>query len=321
MLSTTFLLTALLAALILGGALTVWLWAVRRRQRVVAGGIQTLAAMRWREFSRFVIEALHAQGFETTRIEPGTQAPDADLRLNRDGQSWLLSCKQGTDSKITTAMVGELAKTVRISSADGGILATLGRIEPDARRSSKSIELLDGATLWPLIEPLLPPSLHLHLVNKAKIEAVRYTGLAWLVALAFGIVIAALLAPLIGRDAADPAPTPAAVAPASPAPSPAPSPPARQTAPVSTAEVAPVSEEEMRDAVADTVAAVADVESATWSTRSTLLIELHRDADKQLIDSICAVLERNAPLRASRLQLQPPAGSETPVRFMQCRSY
>ena len=39
------------------------------------------------------------------------------------------------------------------------ILATLGRVEPEARKHNQGIELLDGATLWPLIDPLLPPSL------------------------------------------------------------------------------------------------------------------------------------------------------------------
>ena len=37
--------------------------------------------------------------------------------------------------------------------------------------------------------------------------------------------------------------------------------------------------------------------------------------------SICPLLERYDELAATRLQLQPPAGSDKPVRFVQCRAF
>ena len=45
------------------------------------------------------------------------------------------------------------------------------------------------------------------------------------------------------------------------------------------------------------------------------------EAGKQDIDSICEVLDRYPELRSSRVQLQPPPGSTTRVRFFQCRAY
>lgn len=312
--TASFALTALIITLLVGGGLSAWLWWVHCPRLVRGGGIRALAAMRWREFSRFVIEALHAQGFEATRIEAGNhQAPEADLRLTRDNQTWLLNCRQGANSRITHAMVAELAKTVRITSADGGVLATLGRIEPEARRRHQGIELLDGATLWPLIDPLLPPSLHQELMQKARATTLREITVSWLVALAFGIVAAMALAPWLGevRIAASPTATPL---PAPAAPSPAAATAQPQPAP-------PLSEGEMRRSVEEEVTALATVETATWATRSTLLVHLLSDADQPMIDAICVVLERHEPLRASRLQLQPPPGSQKPVRFMQCRRY
>ena len=68
MLTASFVMVALVIAIVVGGALTAWLWTGYCRQLVTAGGLRALAAMRWREFSRFVIEALQAQGFEASRI-------------------------------------------------------------------------------------------------------------------------------------------------------------------------------------------------------------------------------------------------------------
>ena len=45
------------------------------------------------------------------------------------------------------------------------------------------------------------------------------------------------------------------------------------------------------------------------------------DATEAQVDAICTVLERSEALRASRVQLQPAAGSDKPVRFMQCKLF
>lgn len=312
--NASFALIALITTVLVGAGLSAWLWWVRCPRLVVEGGIRALAAMRWREFSRFVIEALQAQGFEATRIEPGQhQAPEADLRLSRDNQNWLLNCRQGANSRITAAMVAELARSVRLSSADGGVLATLGQIDPEARRQNQGIELLDGATLWPLIDPLLPPSLHSELAQKARTDTLRSIGLAWLIALAVGIVAAMAVLPWLADESAP--------VPATPAPAAAPPATTPDAVDPATPEAAPLSEEEMRQAVTTAIGALPGVEDASWVTRSTLLVQLPGEADDAVVDSVCAVLERHEPLRASRVQLQAPPESGTPVRFMQCRLY
>ena len=64
------------------------------------------------------------------------------------------------------------------------------------------------------------------------------------------------------------------------------------------------------------------VEEASWATRSTLVVYLaDDDASEQDIAALCAKVERYEELRASRLQLQPRAGSQVPVRFKQCHAY
>lgn len=311
MLTVSFVTIALVVALVVGGALTAWLWTAYCKRLVAAGGLRALAAMRWREFSRFVIEALQAQGFEASRIEPDAQrGQQADLLLNRDGQTWLLSCKQGVNYRITAGMVDEIARAVRGSNARGGILATLGRVEPEARKHNQGIELLDGATLWPLIDPLLPPSLHRDLVARARAKTLRITVLAWVGALVLGVGVA-MLVPDTTEQTPDPAPA------ATPVVTPAP-------AATTVAEPAPetaLDEDEQRVRIERDTSILPGIEHASWATRSTLLVQLLPDATEAQIDAICTVLERSEALRASRVQLQPAAGSDKPVRFMQCRTF
>lgn len=319
MLTGSFVINAIGLSLVFGGILTAYLWLVRRPQLEREAGIRSLAAMRWREFSRFVIEALHGQGFEASRLEPKAESgQQADLLLNRDNQTWLLSCKQGANYRIAAPQVSALAKAVREAGAGGGILATLGTIDPEARANNEGIELIDGAALWPLIEPLLPPSLHLDLAARAQASTMRLTQVAWLGAVLAAVALSPLLtarqepaAALAGPAVTAPAATAsAAAAPANVATAPTPAAPA------------PVSETEQRDQARIAISSLPGVEKALWSTRSTLLIYLSDDtADEKDVAEICRIIEQYDSLRASRLQLQPPAGSSSPVRFMQCRAF
>jgi len=315
MMTVSFVVTALVIALLLGAAATAWLWRIHCPRLTASAGLRALAAMRWREFSRFVIEALQAQGFEASRLEPSAdRGQKADLLLNRDGQTWLLTCKQGVDYRINRAMVDELARAVRMSGASGGILTTLGRIETDVRKHAGAIELLDGAELWPLIDPLLPPSLHDDLLARARRDTARLTLFAWALALAVGLLLATVLAGLTGGLADGPvekSPVTAAPPPTAPA-----------AAPLEPAPESPsASEEEQRVAIEQSVAVLPGMVDAGWATRSTLLVQLKPDVTEPQIDAICDVLESSEALRASRVQLQPAPGSDTPVRFMQCRTF
>ena len=82
----------------------------------------------------------------------------------------------------------------------------------------------------------------------------------------------------------------------------------------------PVQVEARRRNVADAISRLPGVDRAIWETQSTLLVYLLDDQFDPL-PGICPELERYDELAASRLQLQPPAGSARPVRFVQCRAY
>ncbi|QGW65426.1 hypothetical protein GOY17_11180 [Lysobacter soli] len=316
---------ALLATVLLGAAATAWLWLVRRRQGETTAGIQALAEMRWREFSRLVVEALRTRGFEAESVEQTLErGPQAELRLIRDGRAWLLACKlAAARTRLGAASVRELAEAVRFNGAAGGILATPARIPAEARKAADGLELFDGDALWALVGPMLPASLRDDLTLSARRRSVRETAIAWAGALAAGVVLG--FVPGMTRDApVAAAPAIETPAPAASAPQSSPRAPASQSVPTDPMLAAPADpnrDQFERGEVIHAVAALPWVERVLWSTSSTLVIQQRDDVDQLQVNEVCGVLARYDALRASRLQLQPPAGSERKVRFLQCRAY
>lgn len=308
---------------VLSGALaTAYLWLVRQRQAETNAGIDALAAMRWREFSRLVIEALHARGFVAESVEKTLESgPQAEIRLTREGRTWLLACKQaGARSRLAPASVRELAEAVRLTGAAGGILATPASIDAGARKLAGDLDLYDGTALWALVSQMLPSSLREDLTANARKRSVREIAMAWGGAVLLGLLAGFVPVLMQGQPESE-----AVVAPV-PAPHPATTTPAPTSAAVDPALTAaapadPNREQFERGEVIHAISALPWVERVLWSTSSTLVIQQIEDVEQTHVQEVCAVLNRYDSLRASRLQLQPPAGSERTVRFLQCRSY
>ncbi|MBB1059403.1 restriction endonuclease [Lysobacter spongiae] len=314
--------------LTLGAALTLYCWHVRRKQHETRQGLVTLAGMRWREFSNFVVEALHAQGFETDPQQTSPQSGQkSDVRLIRDGRTWLLSCKQGVKYRIDAAQVDSLAGSVNFHGAGGGIIATLGHVQADARRNSHGLELLDGRAVWALVEHLLPNGLHQSVAHHARRRTLLEIGLAWLLAVLLGVGAAFMLAP--GEAPVQPPPAPTAASGDAETP-PAPA-PVQQTEPDNAASPSPPppaspaagDEASQREQIVSRINALPDVQRAAWSTRSTLLVGMAEGAvdGPEFVRPICDILGEYPDLRASRVQLQPLDGGTQSVRFMQCHQY
>lgn len=325
MLTASLIGTALGITIVLGGGITTYLWLARRRKLFVRNGIASLAAMRWREFSHFVVDALRGRGFDHDPTAPRPQKGQlTDVLLSRNDQAWLLGCKQSPGELITATQISDLARGVRETGAGGGILATLGKIDPDARRDRGGIELLDGPAVWALVEPLLPKSLRLDIEQRARTRTIRDTQLSCLGALVVGFALAMLMpsaqipdtpveatgtALAAGAAVTLPAGTDAAAAVAGPT---------STALPAATVE----NEEQRREGAMRDISLLPVVEKAMWATRSTLVVYLAgSEANAQDVTTLCATLERYEELRASRLQLQPAADSGTAVRFMQCHAY
>lgn len=309
------LLFALAATIVVGGAATAWLWLVQRPRVERMEGLKLLAAMRWREFSRLVIDGLRSRGFEPEAAEETAErGQDSVIHLKHDARTWLLACKQGLNYRITPTVVGDMTDAVRFHGAAGGVVATPGVTDAAARKLANGrIDLFDGESLWPLVHPQLAHSVQDELAGKSRQAVTRQTTVAWAGALTIGLVVA-FLAPT-GETSPD-----VSVAAAATSPEPAASPSAIAAQEPAVAASAPVSDDEQRDDVIRLVTTLSGVERAMWSTKSTLLIYL-ADETSDPVEGICDVVIKYDALRTSRLHLQPPANSTRPARFLQCATY
>ena len=332
----TPLLLALLVFVIAGGAASIWLHqhgnpvaaapAVRERDE------SQLADLRWRDFTRLMLQAMKGRGFDPV-IEDG-MSPDGipsdggDILLERDGEYVLLSCKYGSGSVVGVQAILGLGKSATLRGAGNVIVATPGRFETEAMRVARqqgNIELLDGKDLWPELRPYIArePAAAAPAPIAPPAMPKRPIAIAWAGAAALGLVVWMIAQGMPGDTPATEASTNTiADAPATTAqPAPAAEPePAAAKANATAVPTDPAALERRRRETANAISTLFGVDRALWSTQSTLLVHLSaEEADPS--GELCPLLERYPELAASRVQLQPPPGSQRPVRFKQCRSY
>lgn len=287
-------------------------------------GLAHLAELRWRDFARLVLQAMQARGYEIVRDNDapadGLPSDGGDILMRQGSQRTLLSCKYGNASVVGAQPILGLGKSAELRGAHSAIVVTPGRFDDEARRvaAQQHVELIDGATLWPEVKPFLRAELP---EQSAARAGKRNAAIAWGAAAALAAV-AWMLAQ--GLQTAPPEP-PAVAAAAVAAPAATPMPAASAVAPAAAAAgqavpTDPAVLERRRVEIANAISTLAGVDRAIWSTQSTLLVYLATE-DANPIAALCPLLERHPELAASRLQLQPPTGSDKPVRFKQCQAY
>ncbi|MGY0652626.1 restriction endonuclease [Luteimonas sp. A537] len=304
---------AIVVVLAIGAAATWLAHGPLRRRDETAAGITALSAMSWREFIRIVLEALSRRGYHRL-VDREAPSGESDHTLVRNGEHWLLSTKHGSAFVLGRAAVNELTAAMGLAGAVGGLLVTQGRIDDDARRTAhgQAVELMDGATLWPELRPLVPAPT-LAPIEKASAKRARERSLAgWLLALIAGVAVFSLLpAPGLPASVA----TPGAVVPAD-----APADPAAAEGATPTAEPDAAALQAERRQLATTIATLPGISRAFWTSSSTLEVFVSGNEDDPFV-AICPLVERYPALASSRIQLTPPHDSGRAVRFRQCRSY
>ncbi len=310
-------LIGLAVTLVSGIAATLYFWLVRRPRDEMSYGLHALSGLRWREFSKLVLAAMAERGLvEAVPEQQESREPQSTFLLARGEERWLLSCKHGSAYRIAAAPVQELAASIRLGAARGGILATEGKVEKEGRDAAQgtTIELLDGPRLWPEVRHLIEPALLDEITRYASGRAKRHTSISWLGAVTLGaLAMAAWSGTHPARDEAPAPPAPAAVArPETPA-----SPP-----PVTQESFQEPTDAELEAQMASVLKALSKTPGITrgvWQTKLTLSID-RTASEKEVWPWICLELERYPALRASRVQLNPPPGSSEPVRWRQCKT-
>lgn len=136
----------------------------RARRKALLGRVagsrshKSLEAMSWREFEMLVGEAFRARGFRVRETPPGADG-GVDLVLDRDGDRFLVQCKQWKAQTVGVSVVRELYGVMAAQGAKGGYVVTSGRFTAEAAAFArgKPIELMDGPALHELIRDVEPP--------------------------------------------------------------------------------------------------------------------------------------------------------------------
>jgi restriction system protein len=356
-----FGLSPLVAAVVVAlGAFLVshwWFGVHRRRKAETSAGISALAGMKWRECAGLVLQAMGEKGYVEA---PSSRQPGdggTEFLLVKGDERCLLSYKHGTAYRLGEANVRDFANAVQLQGATSGVLVTLGSAEGFARDLARryDVDLIDGRSLWPQVEPFAPAALIEDIRAHASRQISHGQRIGGIISLALGLVVFGLGSALQPDEMPGPAApavaTPAVATPAPPAPSPgtastaaedsaaspaAPAEPAAapqfqdeasraaNAALEELAEVAKLTDQERTQRRLVAASRVADLEtanSALWSTQSTLVIRMVSGdgIDKGIVNDACAILTEYEELRYSRLQLEPPAGENVPVRWRQCQ--
>lgn len=332
-----------------------WFGVHRRRKAETAAGISALAGMKWRECAGLVLQALGEKGYVEA---PSSRQPGdggTEFLLVKGDERCLLGYKHGTAYRLGEANVRDFANAVQLQGATSGVLVTLGSAEGFARDLARryGVDLIDGRSLWPQVEPFAPAALIEDIRAQAARQISHGQRIGAIASLGVGLVMFGLgsamqpaetPAPVLSAPAAPATTPPAPGTAATPAPAPAaaeapPAPePAAPTAPqfqdeASRAanaaleelkEVAKLTDQERTQRRLVAASRVADLETANnaiWSTQSTLVISMVSGdgIDKGIVNDACAILTEYEELRYTRLQLEPPAGENVPVRWRQCQ--
>ena len=131
-------------------AVTGWL---RRKRLDGQRDLESLRETTWQDFERLVGEAYRRQGYCVIETGGGGADGGVDLKLVKDGETWLVQCKRWRKERVGVNVVRELYGVVAAEQATGGIVITTSAFTPDATvfAQDKPLKLIDGVALLDMI--------------------------------------------------------------------------------------------------------------------------------------------------------------------------
>lgn len=121
----------------------------RRRLLEQQSGIESIRDLSWQEFELLVGEAFRQEGFAVEENGGGGADGGVDLRLRRDGKTYLVQCKRWKERQVPVTAVRELYGLVAAEKADGAFFVSCGTFTPDAQRfaDNNGVVLVNGDEL------------------------------------------------------------------------------------------------------------------------------------------------------------------------------
>lgn len=351
--SPAYLALAILIAVIVAGVVAAIAYRVlglARDRYEVESGLAQLGQISWHELQVLIGLGLRGRGLGAVGGDHDDATGSASDLLLSDGETLqLLRVKHGSGLQVDEHTVFDLATRRDARRAKSAILATTGKVRGPARLAAReaNITLLAGPELWSLVSEHLPPRLRERIANRRRstlrnrigllIGSSALAGTAAL-ALTFHVMRADILPTRPTEQAAQPvattppamesAPDTAPMEPATVVPATAPAPAVATARAVPQPPAPPLDEatlQERRREAVQQVRAMPAVQTARWSTASTIEVTLRANAnlqDDSLFVAVCDVLRPTEELRVSRVQLEISGGdpSKAPTaRWRQCQ--
>jgi restriction system protein len=131
-------------------------------------GVAALNEISWQDFERLVGEYYRREGFHVTRENGNGPDGGVDLVLKRNGEVYLVQCKQWRAFKVGSQPVREFYGVITARGASGGYFVTSGVYTDDAQGFAQglNIELIDGNRLRKMIDAARKAPKTVELVNK-----------------------------------------------------------------------------------------------------------------------------------------------------------
>ena len=119
-----------------------------------------LNTMSWQQFEALVGEAFRRKGYAVAEMGGGGADGGIDLVLKKEGETFLVQCKQWKATKVGVTTVRELYGVMAAEGATGGFVVTSGVFTDEARAFAvgRNIELMDGKALHSLIRGVSVPN-------------------------------------------------------------------------------------------------------------------------------------------------------------------
>ena len=115
-----------------------------------------LNGMIWQEFEMLVGEAFRRRGYTVTETGGGGADGGVDLVLRKDGEKFLVQCKQWKAYKVGVTTIRELYGVMAAGGAVGGFVVTSGVFTQEAKSFAEgiNIDLIDGSELTAMIKKI-----------------------------------------------------------------------------------------------------------------------------------------------------------------------